>query len=101
MSDYWYGAMNWPLRRDWSCVICGGRDLVRGFAYGECRCAVCHVIYHMLRDGQRVTVPECRLGERFLEPGRVGWEKWRQPLNEWAEERWDEAFEMTEEAFGR
>lgn len=91
--------MDWPLDKDWSCVICGARALTWGFVYGECRCDSCHTTY-MMRDyraefqprvTRRVTRPISLIKEGWLEPAREAWKIYSKPLDELTEDEWTEA----------
>jgi len=91
MED-WRDYMNWPLDPTWVCETCGDRLLVWGFSRGACRCYTCHTQYAMRAAGERVKTPVCRLKREYKQPAAWGWVKWQEPISEWTDEMWDEAF---------
>jgi len=92
MSEYWRGVMDWPLERTWRCETCNSAArLIWGLVHGVCRCGVCHTEYSMRGgDGNRVTVPICRLKDEYKEPARLGWQKYGTPITQWTDEQWEE-----------
>jgi hypothetical protein len=61
--EWWKGWMDWPLDKDWECVVCGRRQLMWGFIHAQCRCDACHTQYRMrdLETDEVVATPICML----------------------------------------
>lgn len=105
MRPYWTGAMNWPLKKDWECVVCGfgpkiamreelsmSLGLTWGLVHAECRCDRCHTVYYM-RDNSRegrpiVDVPISMLKPEYLEAAKRAWKAWAKPLDELTDDEW-------------
>jgi len=93
--EHWRGYMNWPLDPTWACETCGDCVLIWGLPHGVCRCHTCHTQYAMRANGERVKTPVCRLKPEYKQPAAWGWAKWQEPISEWTDEMWDEAFAAT------
>lgn len=105
--SYWKDTMNWPIDKDWKCVICGSGPIMSGESYAlldsgltwglvhaECRCNICHTVYTMRdnsKEGRpRVTRPISLLKPDYVEPAKKAWARWHKPLDTLSDEEWIE-----------
>jgi len=94
--DYWRGIMNLSLPEEWKCQTCETKGpLIWGIINGQCRCYNCHTQYSMRNGIVWVYEPICQLKDDYKTPARLGYEKFRIPISEWDDTRWDEAFSLT------
>ena len=84
--NYWKDRMNWNLDKDWTCVVCGARELTWGMAHARCRCDNCHAEYKM-RDTNEdiVMVPIWQCKEEYRNGLKEGWKELQKPVSEWTE----------------
>lgn len=90
--NYWRGFMDWPIKPDWLCEVCGEyKGLTWGLVHAQCRCNNCHAVYTM-RDGadKVVDTPISQLKDEYRAPAIAGFKKFQIPLSKFTEQQWAE-----------
>lgn len=90
--NYWQGCMDWPLKEGWRCETCGKfGGLEWGLVHGECRCNICHTVYQMRPEEERLETPLCCLKEEYKQAAIKGFVMFSKPIDQWTDSMWDEA----------
>lgn len=87
---YWRGVMDWPMKPDWLCPICGeNQGLTWGFVHAECRCNRCHAVFTMRdSEGVRLREPKCLLRKEYFDVASSIWHETWTPLDQVDDETW-------------
>lgn len=93
--EYWYGFMDWPLKENWKCEICGNRILIWGLHHGTCRCDKCHVEYRM-RDEQNkvVNVPISQLKSEYYQPFKEIYDRCQKTIDQVTDDEWNAVLDI-------
>jgi len=83
MIKYWKGKMDWPIKADWKCEICGEyAGLTWGIPHAVCRCNKCHTHYKMKdENGKVVNTPICLIKGEYYDLIKRYYAKYKKPID--------------------